>query len=459
MSPSGPVAVSAPGKVLLAGGYLVLDRAHTGLVFALDARIHALIKDIPTSNGVILNQITVNSPQFLDAVWEYGYRLAERDAGVQVTQLRADADLNLNRNPFIETTLSYALSYITSIAGPMISPAEITVLANNDYYSTPADITDAASGPKPRFHNFAVPLTQAPKTGLGSSAALVTAVTAALLSYYLPKTAFDLRTSESRRRLHNLAQAAHCAAQGKVGSGFDVASAVYGTCIYRRFSPSLLTNHAEPGVPKFASEIRDIVEEKHHGGAWDTEIVKDVVKIPRGLRLVMCDVSCGSKTPGMVKQVLAWRKERPEEANAIWADLDAANQKLATELKAMAEGKSGKENLKACISKIRELIRLMSEKSGVPIEPAAQTELIDACEKVSGVVGGVVPGAGGYDAISLLIEDKEDTVAELNKLFAAWDLKAEGKGGGKVSMMGVREEMEGVKSEDAPKYMQWLKEL
>lgn len=84
----GPVAVSAPGKVLLAGGYLALDRKYTGLVFGLDARIHVLIQDIPTSNGIVLNEITVNSPQFLDAVWEYGYRLAERDGGIEVTQLR-----------------------------------------------------------------------------------------------------------------------------------------------------------------------------------------------------------------------------------------------------------------------------------------------------------------------------------------------------------------------------------
>ena len=88
MGSNDAVAISAPGKVLLAGGYLVLDRAHTGLVFGLDSRIHVLIEDIPTSNGIVLNEITVRSPQFLDAVWEYGYRLSERDGGIEVTQLR-----------------------------------------------------------------------------------------------------------------------------------------------------------------------------------------------------------------------------------------------------------------------------------------------------------------------------------------------------------------------------------
>lgn len=86
--PQDTVAVSAPGKVFLAGGYLVLDRAHTALVFGLDARIHVVVQPIKTRNGVVLNHIEVNSPQFQDAVWEYGYRIKENGGGVQITQLR-----------------------------------------------------------------------------------------------------------------------------------------------------------------------------------------------------------------------------------------------------------------------------------------------------------------------------------------------------------------------------------
>lgn len=82
-------AVSAPGKVLLTGGYLVLDREYTGLVFALDARIHVHIQGIPTSTGVALTEIIVRSPQFRHAIWRYGYRQTARDGGIDVTQLRA----------------------------------------------------------------------------------------------------------------------------------------------------------------------------------------------------------------------------------------------------------------------------------------------------------------------------------------------------------------------------------
>ena len=54
---------------------------------------------------------------------------------------------------------------------------------------------------------------------------------------------------------------------------------------------------------------------------------------------------------------------------------------------------------------IRDNMRKMGELSGVPIEPPEQTALLDACVGVAGVIGGGVPGAGGYDAIWLLVCD------------------------------------------------------
>ena len=81
-------AISAPGKVLLAGGYLVVDRAHTGLVLSLDARIHVLVEPLVTLDGVVLSEIVVRSPQFRDAEWRYGYRIGENGSGVEVVQLK-----------------------------------------------------------------------------------------------------------------------------------------------------------------------------------------------------------------------------------------------------------------------------------------------------------------------------------------------------------------------------------
>lgn len=81
--------MSAPGKVFLAGGYLVLDRDYTALVFGLDARVHVCIEPIRTKSGVTLSEIIVRSPQFREASWEYGYRLKEAEGGIGITQLTA----------------------------------------------------------------------------------------------------------------------------------------------------------------------------------------------------------------------------------------------------------------------------------------------------------------------------------------------------------------------------------
>lgn len=93
---SRPLAVSAPGKVLLAGGYLVLDRRYTGLVFGLDARIHVLVQttshqpSVPSHarSGTEYPLSIVRSPQFTDARWRYGYQLLERGGGVKVEDLK-----------------------------------------------------------------------------------------------------------------------------------------------------------------------------------------------------------------------------------------------------------------------------------------------------------------------------------------------------------------------------------
>ncbi|KAI0837830.1 Phosphomevalonate kinase [Hypoxylon sp. FL0890] len=452
--PSTPTAVSAPGKVLLAGGYLVLDRQYTGLVFGLSARINVIAQEIKTSPGVQLSEIAVDSPQFHEAQWRYGYHLAPEDGGIKVTQLHIGS--SINPNPFVEVTLAYALTYITT-AGHLkpsytFHPAQLRILADNDYYSQPdsSSLLSSIPGTPTRFIKFGTKLKDAHKTGLGSSAALVTSLTAALLTHYLPCSAFDLDTDKGKRTLHNLAQAAHCAAQGKVGSGFDVAAAVYGGCVYRRFSPSVLRDLPEVGAPGFAPALAACVDSTNESTRkWDTEISKDRAKMPPGVALRMCDVDCGSQTVGMVKQVLKWRDETdPEGAKKLWDELQARNEALGEVL-----SNDRKDEIREAVAKIRELVRAMGKASGVPIEPESQTALLDALtENVEGVYGGVVPGAGGYDALALLVKDDEATEEQIKQFLAKWSEEK----GEKVRLLEVKGEMEGVRKEGLGQYDGWL---
>lgn len=86
-----PLAVSAPGKVLFTGGFLVLDRKHTGLVLGLDARIHVHVeawkKSEISTNQEGSTMVLVQSPQFRNAKWLYNVVNTQTDLAVQVRQV------------------------------------------------------------------------------------------------------------------------------------------------------------------------------------------------------------------------------------------------------------------------------------------------------------------------------------------------------------------------------------
>ncbi|KKZ62059.1 phosphomevalonate kinase [[Emmonsia] crescens] len=556
--PVSETAVSAPGKVLLTGGYLVLDRQYTGTVLALNARIHVVVRQLQrgmgkksgggrdrdvdgdgdgsedmggdgregVGKGVDGDEeedevIVVKSPQFIDAVWEYGVKREPDGGGVRVMQ-KGDGP----RNPFVETSLNYALTYISYVAASQLfGSLSITILADNDYYSQTAASQASDANRGARFMNFGVKLHEAHKTGLGSSAALVTALVSAIVIH---RTVQPEELPTVRDKLHNLAQAAHCAAQGKVGSGFDIGAAVYGSCLYRRFSPAVLGSLGDVGSPRFEERLFAVVEDLNAEQPWDTECADFGTKLPRGMQMVLCDVDCGSQTPGMVKQVLQWRENNREEADALWTELQQNNDNLRLLLKDLllnnGNGNSNNSNIRTAaavvssssspsssssssppgdhntnndndndidnnnnnnnnsndnnntntnnnegnnfdavsrlISHSRALLRTMTQKSGVPIEPKVQTELLDRLSsEVEGVIGGVVPGAGGYDAIALLVRDDAAVVDRLRGFLRTWKSSVEDDFGGRIErvrLLGVAHGSEGLRNEISGQYLGWM---
>jgi phosphomevalonate kinase len=81
---STPTVVSAPGKVLLAGGYLVLDPTYSGIVISTSSRFYTVIQDASALNT---GSIRVRSPQFLQASWTYSVRIVDTDGSVMVEQI------------------------------------------------------------------------------------------------------------------------------------------------------------------------------------------------------------------------------------------------------------------------------------------------------------------------------------------------------------------------------------
>ncbi|GAA5895553.1 phosphomevalonate kinase [Sporobolomyces salmoneus] len=431
-----PVVVSCPGKVLIAGGYLVLDRSHQGFVISTPSRFYTVVQEEETSSAHTTSsgvtgegekrvKLSVRSPQFDDGLWEY--EALKRDGEWMIDQV----DSQGSANPFVRLSLQATLKVATAI-NPEVEVKDllITIVGSNDFYSQSRD--DLTPIP---FAPLNCTIKNVHKTGLGSSAAMVTSLTSSLFLHWTSPQSSSDPSPETVQLMHNLAQYVHSLAQGKIGSGFDVSAAVYGSQVYKRFDVKCLGDLLEGdknAENKISSQSLLSVLSPSLNPLWTSPSSSANVSpfsLPPHLTLLLADVDAGSNTPSMVGKVMAWKKAQPEESERVWGELSRANEELREvfeELRRESEGNGeyGKRveelsRVKAeewsssssstsfskattTILRIRKLMREMGEASSVPIEPPSQTKLLDAVSEIEGVVGAGVPGAGGFDAIWVL---------------------------------------------------------
>lgn len=136
----GTTIVSAPGKVLLTGGYLVLDPAYSGLVIATSSRFYSIVRTRPSASTDTKSspKIVVEAPQFEDAVWTYSVEPGQDD-GLMVQPIES----NNGRNKFVEIALQKTISLIQTMkretgSGDIfedISQLNILIVGDNDFYS------------------------------------------------------------------------------------------------------------------------------------------------------------------------------------------------------------------------------------------------------------------------------------------------------------------------------------
>jgi phosphomevalonate kinase len=159
--------VSAPGKVLVAGGYVVLDRQYTGLAIATSARFYCIITPLHHVPALSTTSVTgtsdtlrirVRAAQFPaeSSTWIYNIGVSAGTPG-RVT-LEQDDSRGTGSNKFIqitlEQTLQYALEHLTwqlavesksktegneellrRLGAGVSNGLDVRVVADNDFYS------------------------------------------------------------------------------------------------------------------------------------------------------------------------------------------------------------------------------------------------------------------------------------------------------------------------------------
>ncbi|XP_022892640.1 phosphomevalonate kinase, peroxisomal-like [Olea europaea var. sylvestris] len=100
------VVASAPGKVLMTGGYLVLERPNAGIVLSTNARFYAIVKPLyeevkPESWAWAWADVKLTSPQMAR---ETMYKMSLKHLTLQCVSSSP------SRNPFVEYAVQYTLA-------------------------------------------------------------------------------------------------------------------------------------------------------------------------------------------------------------------------------------------------------------------------------------------------------------------------------------------------------------
>ncbi|EPY34012.1 phosphomevalonate kinase [Angomonas deanei] len=380
---------SSPGKVLILGGYLIVRAPNVGISIGVNARFTTrVVSTSEAQDGKVV--VHIHSPQFGQS---YSFECVVHDpAQVQITQTAG------NKSPFLYYAILFAISAAVMRGDSLKESVKIELLADNDFYSQrnyleskgiPVCVENLRQLPEN------CPLVgEVSKTGLGSSAAMTTSVVACIFSFYHGIT-------EEQEFIHRIAQVAHSVAQGKIGSGFDVYTAVYGTCAYRRFPAEKVEAMMKEATDLHTVPVADLqacVDLKEN---WVTHVP---FHLPSGIKLVLGDVhQGGSSTPGMVAKIMNWQKENAASKDNLWEQLRVNNEAYISSLQSLIQHSAdGPEAYNAAVEKLSHVSRIESYKGADRFEES----IVEACQfaansrrllREMGVAAGGEGGTRGAD--------------------------------------------------------------
>jgi len=337
--------ISAPGKLFIAGEWAVLDAGNPGIVAAVNKRVWVEIEDD--------SKITVSVKDF-DI-----HGIKGEFNGKELKWLNAKSEEE-ERLIFMKVAIETALGFLGEY-----KPFRITSWGELSQIEV--------NGEKK-------------KIGFGSSAASVVATIAGVLALH----EWDIKNRKVKDIIYKLSAVAHYFAQGKIGSGFDVAASTYGGIfVYKRFDPKWLVKKLEEG-----KTVKEVIELDWPG----FEVTE--LDIPDGFELLVGWTGESASTTSMVKQLNEWAREKPEEKERIYKQVAELVKNLVEAWKT-----NDKKRILELIRKNEDYLRELGKKSGIPIETPELRKLSEIANKNGGA--GKLSGAGGGDCGIAVVFDSE----------------------------------------------------
>lgn len=351
---------SAPGKLMLAGEWAVLELGVPCVVIAIDKKV--------TVRAYIDLREKVFSVTAPDLKLETKHAVWQNQKLHWQPELTPEEKEKLLMAQFaIETTLKYL-----EAAGKKILPIGITT-ASEDC------VVQLSSG-------------ETKKIGFGSSAAAVVAIVKAILQLH----GIHTQTQQELERVFKLSCIAHFEAQGKVGSSFDVAASTFGGVLqYKRFDPTWLQEQYQQG-----QNLKQIAETP-----WPA-LELQPLQLPENFHLLLGYTGPDSSTKEMIQKVNACKETRKED---YWQVIDAIKQCVEELIPAIRQ--NNPEKITEELQRNRNALIGLSEVSGVELETRMLANLANIAEQ-NGCAGKLSGSGGGGVGIAVCFDSHVQQIIE-----------------------------------------------
>lgn len=341
------ITVKTPGKLMVAGEFAVLEPNHHLITMAVNRFVYVTLKD-SIDNTLHLTDYHLNNIE-----WNY-------ENG------KIDVNSTDKRMSFVKEALYISYTYLNEKG---IYPSHCSI-------SIKSELADESGI----------------KYGLGSSAAVVTALITAILSKNLPE-------QPEKELIFKLASLTHVNVQGN-GSGADIAASTYGGMVlYSSFQAEWLIEQY-----KNCHTITELIEKE-----WTYLSIKRL-NWPANFHIRIGWTGSPASTGSLVKQVLKLKINDQKHYSNFLNDSETAVQQIANGI-----DNQDFELLLNGVRKNRTALASLGKLANVDIETEKLFQLSQLAEQFNGA--GKLSGAGGGDCGIAFVPTEELG----NKLNHRWE--------------------------------------
>ena len=399
------IIIKSPGKSLLSGGYLILDKSKRGLVINIDTYIscesYYLIKG--KSNESEKNSLLFNIySEYLNQNFNYIVSMDfNNDNELKIFE-KNDKDNKWIKNCIISSLLIY-LSKNNNFNDLFNSnnKIEINITIKSDY----------------RFYSYSPDnISQKVKTGLGSSSAFINSLTSNLILTYdkilnkkiYPKNIVikNLVDNNIKAIILGSCLLSNNLSQNKIGSCFDIISSLFGSQIFIQTQQNIFLNSPFYLNEENKSKINNFIE------YLKSEYIPNILFLNENNKylknkIYFVSIEIGSDTRIFVKKVLEYANNKKKDKlydDDFFTQLNEINEKIINSF--FNDSNLNNSLIKELCIEYRTILRKISEESKVDIEPSILTPLLDNLIKLDNIIYAICPGAGGYDSIIIMAKEK-----------------------------------------------------